>query len=178
MTEDWIAPSTVFARRLRETRDRRNLSQTDLAVLLADAGRKMSKPALLRIESGERKVSLDEALAFAWALQASPANLLSPDEGAMLALTEKAAVDGDALRHWLVTGQAIPAWPADPDADDRANLDEILKSALTAYSVAMVDASRAGDKAGAQAAADAIVAAVERHRGALARIAEKAATHA
>jgi transcriptional regulator with XRE-family HTH domain len=71
-------PSEVFAVRLRETRKARNLSQTELARRMTNAGRPMSKEALLRIENGTRGLSLDEAIALIAVLFAVPPHLLTP----------------------------------------------------------------------------------------------------
>lgn len=170
--------STVFAQRLREIREARGMSRPQLARLMTERGRPMTKLALHRIENGDRKVSLDEAIAFAETLRAALAALLSPAEGTYLALTDKHAVDGAGLRQWLVTGHAVEAWPVTPVAEDREHLDAMLRKALAAYAIALVDAGRVDDLAGAQAAIDAIEAALKRHHQALAQMEKEVATDA
>lgn len=167
--ERWMRPSEVFARRVRETRKARGLSQTELAARMTERGRPLSRPALQQLETGNRGVSLDEALALAMCLDAAPANLLSPAADALLALTDNCAVDGEALRTWFATGDALvgAAWPATPGADDRAALDVILSETLSSQAVAFVDALRAKDKSGIKTLYRAMGEAVDRHRAAL-----------
>jgi transcriptional regulator with XRE-family HTH domain len=165
--EEWKRPSEVFAERLRETRNARAMSQTQLAEEMTQQGRPISKAALLRIEKGTRGLTLDEAVALAATLFAAPANLLNPPEGSRLALTDNQAVSGDALRNWLLTGNPILAWPAAPTSEDRATLRVTLEQDLAQYARALIDAGRAGDKAGSQAAIDAITAAIARHNNAV-----------
>jgi len=163
-------PSEVFAERLREVRAARGMSRPALARRMTEVGRPMNKLALLRIEKGDRKLSLDEALAIAWILSAAPAHMISPPADEHVWITDEHGVDGGGLRHFLQTGFAVPAWPASPREEDRAELQLFLMRALTAHAAALVDAGRGGDKAGAQAAVSAIEAALERHRKALAEI--------
>jgi hypothetical protein len=137
---------------------------------MTDVGRPLSKLAIFKIENGERKITLDEALALADVLAVAPAHLLTPIDDEFVWLTDKAGVDGDGLRHFLLTGQGIPAWPKSPQREDEEELRLFLERALTAYGLALVDAGRGGDRAGAQAAVDAMTAAVDRHRQALAQI--------
>jgi transcriptional regulator with XRE-family HTH domain len=145
MTDETLRrPSQVFASRLRELRKARGYSQADLAKLMRDAGRPMSKPALLRIENGERGLSLDEAVAFAYLLNAAPAHMLSPPEGDAVMLTDNAGVDGEGLRAWLRTG--------DPFGDFQAELRGDLERLVTTHARALVDAQRGGDTAGTKAA--------------------------
>lgn len=151
------------------------MSQSELAARMTARGRPLSRPALQQLETGKRGVSLDEVLALALCLNASPANLLSPSEKALLALTDDTAVDGDALRNWLVTGDPVLAWPAVPGEDDRAALDYILGETLGRLALAFVDALRAQDKGGRTALLLAIAEAVDRHREALGTIERRAA---
>jgi len=71
-------PSEVFQRRMREERERRGISQRDMVQRLADLGHPMAQPAITRIESGKRKVSLDEAVLIAVALDMAPEQLYAP----------------------------------------------------------------------------------------------------
>ena len=155
------APSVVFAKRLRVIREDRGKSRPQLARELTDAGRPMSKLALLRIENGDRKLSLDEALALAQILYVAPAHLLTPTEGELVWLTNGVGLEGQELRDFLLTGQPVQAWPETPIEEDVASLELILEGALAAYAVALVDAMRGGDRAGAKAAVDAMGKAVD-----------------
>jgi len=159
-----MTPSKVFAQRLRETREARGLSQSELAQMLTDRGRPMNTTALLRVESGERKLSLDEAIALADVLQAAPANLLSPPDGSYVALTDNKGVDGDGIRNWLLTGVGIVVWPEPARAEDETKLRAWLDRELERGAVALADALRGHDKSGIKAAGGAILGAVEKYR--------------
>lgn len=71
-------PSEVFQRRMREERERRGVSQREMVQRLADLGHPMAQPAITRIESGKRKVSLDEAVLIATALDMTAEQLYAP----------------------------------------------------------------------------------------------------
>ena len=147
-----MLPSAVFAQRLRETRQARGLTQTELAERMTDAGRPMSKPALLRIENGTRGLSLDEALAFAQVLNAVPAHLLNPPEGTVVAPVDWTGYDGEGLRLWLVTGVGGSVWPEQiATDDDRALAESWFEGVLSSLAVALVDANRVDDKEGVNA---------------------------
>ena len=160
-----MRPSEVFAGRLRETRKARGgMSQTELAERMTDAGRPLSRAALLRLESGSRGLLLDEALALAVCLWVAPAHLLTPPDGAVVGLTDKMAVDD--LRDWFATGNPFPfpVWPAEPRDEDRALLNRNFERSVASYAQALIDADKAGDEDGRRAALRAIRAAVERLR--------------
>lgn len=165
-----LPPSKVFGQRLRETREARNLKQAEVAKMMTDAGRPLSRAALLRIENGTRGLSLDEAVALALVLRANPSHMLTPPGDSMLALTDREGVDGPALRNWLTTGNPILAWPASPRDEDRDTLAELLLRTVTYHAVALIDAERIGDKDGIVVAARAIKEAIDKHRAALAAI--------
>ena len=78
------APSDVLRRRMREIRDRRGVSQRELKRRLKKLGVPISQSAIALIETGQpsrpgqktpRKVSLDEAVAIAAALDVPPEQL-------------------------------------------------------------------------------------------------------
>jgi transcriptional regulator with XRE-family HTH domain len=156
---EWT-PSHVFAVRLRETRLARGLTQAELADRVTTAGRPLSRVAILGIERGDRRVSLDEALALAQVLYVAPANLLSPPDGQFVRLTEKAAVDGSGMRNWLMFGD--PTLHSPEGQRVRARLDLVFTVEM--YAQAIIDAKRGGDTAGRQAAAQALKAAIEGHQ--------------
>jgi transcriptional regulator with XRE-family HTH domain len=147
--DDGLRPSAVFATRLRETRVAHGLSQAELARQMRERGQPMSKAAVLRIESGERGLSLDEALAFAWVLNAAPAHLLSPPEGEYVMLTADGGVDGSGLRNWLLFGDPLLLSTEGKRVKTRMN----AVFTIEALAQAIVDAKRGGDRAGVDAAA-------------------------
>ncbi len=140
MEDRKVRPSEAFAARLKELRNARGLSQAELAKLMNDAGQEMSKVALLRIEKGQRGLSLDEALAFAAVLRAVPAHMLSPRAGEVVMLTKNEGVDGEGLRAWLRTGDAF--------GDFQPKLGRDLERLVRVHAEALVDArdDRAGQR--------------------------------
>jgi transcriptional regulator with XRE-family HTH domain len=159
-------PSHVFVKRLREVRERRNLSQTQLARLMTDAGRPLSKVALLRIETGKRGLSLDEALALAALLPVAPAHLLSPPDDAMVWPTDNLGFDGSAMRNWLLFGDPLLLTPT----GQRAKLRIGFTHAIEVYAQAIVDAKNGHDSEGQKHATDALYRTIVEHQAAMRRI--------
>jgi transcriptional regulator with XRE-family HTH domain len=155
-----LRPSAVFATRLRETRLARGFSQAELARRMREHGQQMSKAAVLRIESGDRGLSLDEALAFAWVLNAVPAHLLSPPEGEGVMLTADAGLDGSGLRNWLLFGD--PLLISTEGKRVRTRMTAIF--AIEALARAIVDARQGGDRAGVNAASLRLRDVIETHQ--------------
>lgn len=120
----------------------------------------MSKIAVLRIERGERGISLDEALAFAFVLGAAPANMLSPEDGAYVWPTNRMGLSGAELRNWLLFGD--PLLVSEEGQRVRARLKTMF--ALERLAQAMVDARRGGDSAGVNAAAVQLTDIVLKHQ--------------
>jgi transcriptional regulator with XRE-family HTH domain len=166
--EEGLRPSEVFATRLREVRKGRPLTQAELAQKMTNAGRPLSKAALLRIEKGKgfdeggRGLLLDEALALAFSLNAAPAYLLSPPEGNLIALTDHFAMDGNGVRDWLTLG--LVGFEPAPETQGRDRLDVEVQRRLTQLAIALTDAARTNDQAGITAAARAIIDAVRRYQ--------------
>jgi len=123
MTNDPAAtPSDITAERVREIRRRRRLSVGDLAAVCAAVGYpELTGQAIYNIESGRRvqgrrrrTVSVDELLALALALNASPVDLLVPPEawdgegGELLYhITPTRAEQTSTVREW-VRGMPLP----------------------------------------------------------------------
>ncbi len=80
-------------------RRKRGLSQQQLAGRLADLGRPMQASAVAKVESGDRRVDVDDLAAFAVALNVPVARLLLPD------------VDEDGLVE-VVPAYSVPMWSA------------------------------------------------------------------
>ena len=118
--ENTLPPSKVFARRLRETRKARRLSLARLSAQMAVHGHPISVRAIHEIETGKRRLSLDEAFALTEVLRAVPANMLVPPEGKFVRLGPGLATDGSGMRTWLSSGLAHRSNqpPAPEIADD------------------------------------------------------------
>jgi transcriptional regulator with XRE-family HTH domain len=74
------APSDVFRSRLVEARKALGYTQAGLAERLTEIGTPMHETAVARIESGKRRVTLDDVIAIAAAMDVSPLFLFSPLE--------------------------------------------------------------------------------------------------
>jgi transcriptional regulator with XRE-family HTH domain len=145
MAQTKVRPSKVFIARLKELREARGYSRGAVARMMAAAGRPMSKLILLRIESGERGLPLDDALALADVLGVAPAHLLTPPDGQMVCLTDKRSVDGAGMRNFLRFGH--PMLAGTPEGK-RARLSATLEEIVLAQAQAFVDATHGGDQAG------------------------------
>lgn len=97
-------PSKVFARRLKRLRDRRGWTQDELAEMLAEVGwSQVDRVQISKIETGTRRVSLDEAVMIAWALSVPPALLYLPlGEADDVALAPEVVVHPDLARQWVI----------------------------------------------------------------------------
>ncbi len=69
----------AVADNIKSARDRRGLSQQQLAARLGELGRPMQASAVAKVESGDRRVDVDDLTAFAVALNVPVARLLLPD---------------------------------------------------------------------------------------------------
>jgi transcriptional regulator with XRE-family HTH domain len=161
MADTTARPSKVFTDRLREVRDDRGISQAELARRMTAAGRPLGKLAYMRIENDERGLSLDEALALAFILQAAPAHLLTPAEGELVALVDGANANGRAMRNFLRFGN-----PFAPEVA-RERLSAHLEQAVLVYAQALVDAHKGKDAAGMNDALRALAQTAIDHREAL-----------
>jgi transcriptional regulator with XRE-family HTH domain len=95
-------PSEAFRRQLRQIRKARGWTQQDLANALAEAGMgRLDVFVINRMESGKRRVSLDEAIGIAAVLGVSPLHLIVPRDDARVHLTPQEAVTAADARVWL-----------------------------------------------------------------------------
>ncbi|MFJ5888092.1 helix-turn-helix domain-containing protein [Streptomyces californicus] len=79
------AAAEHIARTIAAEREARGWEQRELAERLTQAGRPMSQPVVSRIESGARRIDVDDLVALAAVFSVSPAALLpaaEPDESA------------------------------------------------------------------------------------------------
>jgi transcriptional regulator with XRE-family HTH domain len=94
------------------------LSQRDLAARLTDLGRPTPGTALSKIERGERRVDVDDLVAFAVALGVSPATLLLPPvaDDTPTAVTGAGTVTTRQAWDWADGTAPLVAFPGETDA--------------------------------------------------------------
>ncbi len=98
--------------RVRIVRRERDITQEDLSERLATLGRPMPTASIGRLESGDRRIDVDDLMALAYALDVSPLSLLlpfteRPDE------TFKPAGIGremEAVTAWMWAAGSDPTW--------------------------------------------------------------------
>jgi transcriptional regulator with XRE-family HTH domain len=89
---------------VRELRRRKGWNQQRLVERLGDIGVQMDRPALSRIEHGERKVTAEEALQLAYVLDVAPVHLLGASflpESTMIEIAPKVVEDPSYVRSWI-----------------------------------------------------------------------------
>jgi transcriptional regulator with XRE-family HTH domain len=130
----------VFARQVRDTRERKKWTQSDLANRLESLGYPIDRSAIARIEMGKRDVSLDEALAFAVALGVPPGSLILPrsmDE--TISPTPAVSVASADAQLWWWGAEPLRStlqekWAKPPTKDWVASSDPAAKSPALVYS--------------------------------------------
>ncbi len=123
-------PSDLTAARVRQVRIRRGITVPMLADRCDAIGApQLTAQAIYKIEGQResatrppRRVTVDELLILALALNVAPVHLLVPpdDPGARYPLTSKATASRSSVRAWI---RGIG--PIDPDADDREFYTEV-----------------------------------------------------
>lgn len=85
-------------------REAQNLTYAQLGRKLDQCGRAIPTLGLRRIESGERRVDVDDLMALAAALDVSPLDLLTPvaEEIALVPVTGLGLVTVYELRNWMI----------------------------------------------------------------------------
>jgi transcriptional regulator with XRE-family HTH domain len=107
-------PSEVFAEQMRIQRERKGWTQKQLAARLAKLGFLVHQTTIGKWEAGERRISLDEALAISAALDVGPAHMVA---GSYLGVTfgppsialstKTAPVSPRQMRMWVRGQQAL-----------------------------------------------------------------------
>jgi transcriptional regulator with XRE-family HTH domain len=94
-------PSEVFRRRLREVRQAKGWTQPELAEALAGAGVDLNEFVITRMESGKRRVSLDEAVALAAVLGPSLLHMVVPLDNSKVHLAPRLPAQAVDARAWV-----------------------------------------------------------------------------
>lgn len=119
--QDPHAPSQVFGRQVKEARRRLGrMTQADLGVRLRELGVSARQEKIARLEAGERRVTLDDALAVAVALGVQPAYLLSgylTEEPIRLVPVLREPLESREAWEWLRGARALEQL-AQTNADD------------------------------------------------------------
>lgn len=106
---DVSTPSRVFGRQVRQARELLRWSQAELAEHLAKLGVTMHQATIARLEGGERRVSVDDAMALAAALGVSPLFLFSGAyTGEAVDVTPKVRAATGQMEFWLRGVAALP----------------------------------------------------------------------
>jgi transcriptional regulator with XRE-family HTH domain len=107
-------PSEVFAEQMRIQRGRRGWTQRQLATRLAKLGLAVHQTKIGKWEAGERRITLDEALAISVALDVSPAHMIagsyseaSLGEASVALSAATAPVSPRQMRMWVRGQQSL-----------------------------------------------------------------------
>src|SRR3954462_6024933 len=76
---DFGATAETVAGNVKRFRDIRKLSYTELSAKLKEAGSQITAVGVRRIEDGDRRVTVDDLMALAVALEVWPISLLMPE---------------------------------------------------------------------------------------------------
>jgi transcriptional regulator with XRE-family HTH domain len=108
---DPTSPSGIFSERLSAERKRKGWTQRELGERMREIGSRIDRSVLAKIEAGGRNVTVDEVIAFAYALGVPPISLLLPlDNRGEVKLAGDVSVPVGRARAW---------WrEADPLTDD------------------------------------------------------------
>ena len=93
-------------RTVRHFREERRLSYAELSRQLSQLGREIPPLGLRRLESGDRKVDVDDLVALALALEVSPLVLLLPVEASAL-VPQGPKYDAEAIWQWASGSKAL-----------------------------------------------------------------------
>lgn len=92
---------------MRKFREQRRLGYAELSRKLAEMGREIPPLGLRRIESGERRVDVDDLVALALALDVSPLALLLPTDTIRLVPYGR-SWEAETIWMWATGSQALP----------------------------------------------------------------------
>ena len=117
-----LTPTQVVAARVREIRERRRLTGTQLAERMTKAGLKWDRATVAKLETGRRQsLTLEEVLALAAVLNVAPVHLLIPldSDQEPYPVTATTAASARIVREWIRGRYALPG------ADRREYFSEV-----------------------------------------------------
>lgn len=139
-------PSEVFAERTKTVREDRRWSQRQLAERLTEMDAPIHQTAVAKIESGARKVSLDEALRVAAALDVSPIALFLPeDEDARIALGARFQPRCEYVRRWVAGLAPLPLFTA-AEAPGSLSDEELVEAGLKTHDAKHLSQKEAAER--------------------------------
>lgn len=93
--------SQVIGRNMRRIRKMKGWSAADLAVRLAELGMSLHSTAVTNTEIGKRKVSADDLMVFAFALDVTPAALLTLGFSGGLQVAPSVQIGAQQAQRWI-----------------------------------------------------------------------------
>jgi transcriptional regulator with XRE-family HTH domain len=157
-TYEPMRPSEVFAKRLRDRRERTGRTQQQLAKDLDAVGVPMSRYVLMEIEKVGKRIALDDAIGIA-ASVGVPLHMLTPPSGASLQITEHLSVAANDVREFLLTG--APWIPDVTHAERSRSADELFNLEVERLAGALVDAKLDDNQIAAKEAREKLVSVIE-----------------
>jgi transcriptional regulator with XRE-family HTH domain len=116
-------PSQIAAARVRALRKRHGWTQQQLAERLTELGVPVDRAAIAKIEVGKRRLQLDEAFVFAFALDVAPINFFLPLEDEDVQVASRTVASSETLRGWFVGER--PLGGPDGGQDPRVFFSEV-----------------------------------------------------
>jgi transcriptional regulator with XRE-family HTH domain len=118
-----MRPGEVFAASLRTARKAAGLTQEAVAAWMTTVGRPLRRDAVVQIERGARKVSIDEAIALSNIVGVPLEEMLTPPTGRHVLVTDNIGLDGPEWRSASRHGDPF----ADMDDAVRRDIDRQIR---------------------------------------------------
>jgi transcriptional regulator with XRE-family HTH domain len=124
LAEEAKSPSEAAAEELRRVRTRKGWNQQQLADRLDELGAPIDRATISKIETGERRITLDEVFWFSHALGVSPATLILPrDSVSTVAVTPTTDTSASETLDWI---RGVHPLGVSDDAGERFFNEETL----------------------------------------------------
>jgi transcriptional regulator with XRE-family HTH domain len=110
LSEQAKSPSEAAAEELRRVRTRKGWNQQQLADRLHELGVPIDRATISKIETGDRRITLDEVFWFAYAFGVTPTALILPRPfGSLVAVTPTTSLETQQAVDWLRGSYVAPA---------------------------------------------------------------------
>ncbi|MFD3503721.1 helix-turn-helix domain-containing protein [Streptomyces sp. NPDC058678] len=140
--------SAQVARNIERVRKARQLKQKDVSDRLRKAGRPLLATVVSKVERGERRIDVDDLVAFALALNVSPLALLLPPRGngnPYIPLTDGVTATLAEAWDWATGVHALPERPGEKASQEKQEAYELLSHSQEQRYVKRKPAGRAVD---------------------------------